>query len=108
MVKKGAWVTVESIVLPAHERGTNLPKDTRVKDFKKWVRGTLAKRAQMGGPATIITPSGRKETGMLVEINPGFSSGYGMYVHELRKIGEQAREFLRGELIENNDGGDDI
>jgi pimeloyl-ACP methyl ester carboxylesterase len=47
LVKKGAWVTVESVIIPAWERGGNLPEDTRRTDYKKWVRGTLARRAAL-------------------------------------------------------------
>ncbi|MCL2702880.1 MAG: 2-amino-4-oxopentanoate thiolase subunit OrtA [Defluviitaleaceae bacterium] len=108
MVKKGAWVTIENVVLLASERGENLPADTRRTDLKKWVRGTLARRAQIGGPAIIVTPSGRKESGVLVEVNPSFAVGYGTYVPELRKAADQAREFMRGQLVENSDGSDDL
>ena len=93
MVKKGAWVMVESTV---HD------------SVKKWVKGTLARRAQLGGPATIVTPAGRRETGILLEVNPSFSVHYGTYVNELRKVGDQVREFLRGHLIENTNGGDEL
>jgi len=108
LVKKGAWVTIESIVLKPSKRPHSVPDDTRRTDFKKWVNGTLARRAQLGGPATIITPTGRKESGMLLDVNPSHAISYGTYVPELKKAGDQAREYLRGQLIENTEAGDDI
>lgn len=107
MVKKGAWVMIESVVLEAGERPDNLPEDTKKTDLRKWVKGTLVKRAEIGGPATVETSTGRKESGTLIEVNPSFLVNYGSYVPELRKAGEQARELLRGLLIENKDGGDE-
>ena len=107
MVKKGAWVTIESVVIPASERiGTN--SGARGTDFKKWVRGTLMRRAEIGGPAAVVTQAGRKESGTLVEVNPSFGVSCGTYVPELRKAGDQARELICGQLVENTDGGDDL
>lgn len=94
MVKKGAWVTIESVVLPAAERAENLPEDTKNTDLQKWVKGTLQRRAEIGGPASVTTVTGRTEKGTLIEVNPSFLISYGSYVPELRAVREQVKAML--------------
>lgn len=94
MVKEGAWVTVESTVLKAGERAQNLPGDTGATDLRMWIKGTLVKQTDIGQEATVLTVTGRKESGTLVEVNPSFAVGYGSYVPELRMAGDMARECL--------------
>lgn len=39
--KKGDWVQIEEIVLPAGHRAPQVPEDTQKCDLKLWVKGIL-------------------------------------------------------------------
>ena len=41
MAKKGDWVRIHKVVLPAAERTAKIPADTKQVDFEMWVKGTL-------------------------------------------------------------------
>ena len=38
-VKKGDWVQIENIILPAGQRAPQVPADTQACDLKLWVKG---------------------------------------------------------------------
>ncbi|MCL2564357.1 MAG: 2-amino-4-oxopentanoate thiolase subunit OrtA [Defluviitaleaceae bacterium] len=94
MIKKGTWITIESVVLKAAERAHNLPADTQKTDLKKWVKGYLEEDGLIGSFVTVKTTTGRLEHGILTEANPSFDVNYGSYVPELKKICEQVRGLL--------------
>jgi peptidoglycan/xylan/chitin deacetylase (PgdA/CDA1 family) len=90
--RNGDWVQVHRIVLTADERAPQVPDDTKRVPLEVWVKGTLQHDAAIGDPVLIITMSGRKETGTLVAVNPGYAHGFGRFVPELHAIEIQLNE----------------
>jgi len=96
MAKKGEWVRIHKVVLAANERTAKLPEDTKLVDFEMWVKGTLQNEtAEIGDEVTIITATGREETGELLEVNPYYTHSYGKFVPEIIEIDKQLREIMQ-------------
>jgi len=96
MAKKGEWVRIHKVVLPANERTAKLPEDTKLVDFEMWVKGTLQNEtAEIGDEVTIITATGREETGELLEVNPYYTHSYVKFVPEIIEIDKQLREIMQ-------------
>ncbi|MDR2650587.1 MAG: 2-amino-4-ketopentanoate thiolase, partial [Clostridiales bacterium] len=70
---------------------------TKAFPFTVWVKGRLRRDAEIGGEASIITRSGRVETGVLEAVNPQYELDYGDFIEELIKIGDDARLLLFGD-----------
>ena len=85
--KAGDFVRIHNIVLKVGERASNLPEDT--------------KKVNIGDEVEVVTITGRKVKGILVEINPVYRHNYGEFVPEILQIGLQARKILFGG--ENNE-----
>lgn len=96
MVKKGSWVSIRKILLNPEERTGKLPEETKKVPLTMWAKGYIQADAQIGDEVTVKTRTGRAETGILEEENPQYEINYGNFIPELGKIGEQAREMLRG------------
>ncbi len=94
--RTGAWVQVHRTVLGAGERAPQVPDDTKRVPFDMWVKGTLVHDAEIGDTVEIVTVTGRKETGDLVAVDPGYSHGFGRFVPELRRIDAQLKELADG------------
>jgi hypothetical protein len=94
-IAQGAWVEIHRIVLPAGERAPQVPADTQRVPLEMRVKGFLAAPAALGEDCEIVTPAGRRLTGKLVEIDPGYTHGFGAPVPELLRIGEEVRAILR-------------
>jgi len=94
MLPSGTWVLLETIVLTAAERATNLPEDTRQTPVRKWVKGALVAPAALGDSATVRTVTERLEQGVLVKVNPSHLVDYGVYIPELPAIAKQLRRLL--------------
>ena len=47
-VKKGDWVQIENIILPAGQRAPQVPADTQACDLKLWVKGIAQQNGEMG------------------------------------------------------------
>ncbi len=94
---KGDWVQVENIVLPAGQRAPQVPEDTQKCDLKLWVKGIAQTEAEIGEEIEIITQTGRKASGKLVEINPRYIHDYGDFQPELLKIECQLKEIMEEE-----------
>ena len=56
--KKGDWVQIENIVLPAGERAPSVPEDTQNCDLKLWVKGVARSDAKLGETVTVKTATG--------------------------------------------------
>ena len=93
---KGTWVEIERIVLRAGERAPQVPDDTRQVPLQMRVKGYLVAPAALGEEAEILTPAGRRLSGVLREINPAYTHGFGAPVPELSGIGRELRALLRG------------
>ncbi len=94
--KKGDWVRIRSVILPAAERSPGLPAETRTTDIRMWTKGFLQdESAAIGDTVTVETYIGRLESGTLTEINPQYQLDYGKSLPELLYIGRQVREAVR-------------
>ena len=94
--KKGDFVRIYNIVLSADERAPHLPEDTKKVPLEMWDKGFLQKDATIGEEVEVITITGRKIKGKLVELNPVYRHNYGEFVPEILQIGLQARKILFG------------
>lgn len=92
--KKGDWVQISNVVLPAGSRAPQVPEDTQKTDLVMWVKGFIQCDAKVGETVEIVTTTGRKEKGVLCEVNPGYTHTYGHYVPELTKIQMQLRGLM--------------
>jgi len=96
MVEKGKWVLIRRTVLEPGERAPQAPEDTREVPLRMWIKGTLQKRAAIGEEVTVLTRTGRIETGTLLEENPYYKHDFGKCVPELMAISDQVREMVFG------------
>lgn len=95
-VKKGDWIQIENVVLPAGKRAPQVPEDTQKCDLKIWVKGEALTDAEKGELVQVRTTTGRIAEGYPVEINPGYVHDYGEFQPELLKIERQLKEILFG------------
>jgi hypothetical protein len=96
-IKKDTYVRIKSVVLEAGRRAGNIPEETGSVPFLMWNKGFLQHAAELGEEVTIITRTGRYETGVLEEADPQYELGYGKFVPEVLRIGSDARKMLRGD-----------
>lgn len=95
--KKGEWVQVENIVISAGNRAPQVPEDTQKCDLRLWVKGIAQHDGVIGENMEVITVTGRKTTGNLVEINPRYIHDYGFFQPELLKVELQLKEIMAGD-----------
>ncbi len=103
MIKKGSWVRIHKVILEPSERAPQIPEDTKATPLEMWDKGFLQEDASMGDEVEVVTVTGRKETGKLVELNPYYDHDFGTFVPELLEIDMQVREIVFGH--ERPDGG---
>lgn len=96
MVKKGEWVRIHKIILQPSERAPQVPDDTKKVPLEMWDKGYLQADAEIGDQVEILTVTGRRETGTLIEVNPTYQHGFGTFVPELLAISRQVREITFG------------
>lgn len=94
MAEKGAWARIRKTVLESGSRADRLPPETAATPFVMWVKGSLEAAGEIGDTVTVITKSGRCESGELVAIDHSYELGYGTHVDPLRRIGDGARAVL--------------
>ena len=95
MAKKGDWVRIHKVVLPAAERTAKLPDDTKKVDFEMWVKGALMNEtAEIGDTVQVETAVGRIEEGTLIEVGPYYTHSYGKFVPEIIEIEKKLREIM--------------
>lgn len=95
MAKKGDWVRIHKVVLPAAERTAKLPDDTKKVDFEMWVKGALMNEtAEIGDTVQVETAVGRIEEGTLIEVGPYYTHSYGKFVPEIIDIDKKLREIM--------------
>jgi len=95
LIKKGTWVEIHSLVLPAGERAPQVPEDTQQVPLEMRVKGFLLEPASLDEEADIITTVGRHLHGTLVEVNPAYTHQFGAPIPELSTIGGEVRAILR-------------
>jgi 2-amino-4-ketopentanoate thiolase alpha subunit len=94
-IAPGTWVELHTIVLSPRERAPRLPEDSKRVPLEMRVKGFLLAPALMGEEAEILTPAGRRLRGMLKEVNPAYTHGFGAPIPELSSVGSEARALLR-------------
>lgn len=93
--KKGDWVRIHTVILPAGQRAGSVPEDTSKCDLQLWNKGFLVNdEASIGDEVEVETYIGRKISGKLIEVNPYWKHNFGKCVPELLYIGRQARNLL--------------
>ncbi|MGK0466374.1 2-amino-4-oxopentanoate thiolase subunit OrtA [Clostridium sp.] len=96
IAKKGDWVQINNIVLKSEQRTAKIPEETRKVPLELWVKGFLNEDAKIGDIVSITTVTGRMDTGILEEINPKFTYGFGEeFVPELLQIDIQLKNILQ-------------
>lgn len=93
-VKKGSWVQVHRVILPAGKRAPQVPEETQRVPLELWAKGFLQRDAHLGEEVTVRTVIGREITGTLVAVNPPYRHTFGAPVPELLTIGQELRELL--------------
>lgn len=93
---KGNWVKIHNIVLMPEERAPQVPEDTKAVPLESWVKGFIQSDAEIGELVEVLTITGRRVQGELVEIHPAYEHNYGKFVPELLQIGIELREMLSG------------
>ncbi len=96
MAKRGEYARIHRTVLEPEARANQVPEDTHSVPLEMWVKGYLTSDAHMGEQAEVITRTGRRERGALVEVNPAYHHDFGDFVPELLEIGDTLREILFG------------
>ena len=95
MISKGTWVEIHRILLQPGERSPQVPEDTRQVPLEMRVKGFLLEPAAPGAEVEIETPAGRRLQGILTEVNPAYTHGFGSPIPELSAIGGEVRSMLR-------------
>lgn len=92
--RAGDWVEVEVELLDPAERSGNLPPETAEKPLIMWVKGYSQAEAGLGDELTIETITGRRVSGRLSAVNPGYYITYGDPIAELTHVGRDLRARL--------------
>jgi 2-amino-4-ketopentanoate thiolase alpha subunit len=87
----GAWVEVRYVLLEPADRAANLPADTAAQPLLVWVKGFAPAAGTVGEELTIETMTGRAVTGVLTEVNPGYTHTFGRPTPELTRVGRDLR-----------------
>ncbi len=90
----GDWVEVEVKLLDPNDRSRNLPPETAEKPLMMWVKGFAEGEAGLGEALTIETITGRRVSGVLSAVNPGYHITYGAPIAELTHVGRDLRARL--------------
>ncbi|MCL2171425.1 MAG: 2-amino-4-oxopentanoate thiolase subunit OrtA [Defluviitaleaceae bacterium] len=96
MVKSRTWVGISAEILAAGARAAGIPEDTAAVPLLMWCKGWLLEDCALGAVAEIRTVTGRRERGVLEEIEPATNVDYGGYVGEISRIVVVARDVLFG------------
>lgn len=96
MIKKGEWVRIHKNILEPSQRAPQVPEDTKMVPLEMWVKGCLQDDSNMGEDVNIVTITGRKESGKLIEVNPYYDHDFGKFVPELLVISKQVRDVVFG------------
>lgn len=103
--RKGQWVEIHRIVLPAGQRAPQVPEETQRVPLEMRTKGFLDADARIGEQVTVTTVIGRKVAGTLINIEPCYKHDFGGHVGELATIGPELRSILRQFGEEETDNG---
>ena len=88
MILKGSFVEIETVILTKEERAPQVPVDTKSVPLLMRSKGILLNSAKLGDEVVIKTITGRKDKGILKELNPAYLHHYGNFVAELLMVKE--------------------
>ncbi|MDR2739780.1 MAG: 2-amino-4-ketopentanoate thiolase, partial [Treponema sp.] len=91
MIAKGSWVLIHRNIMEPSERAPQVPEDTKKVPLEMWVKGNIEADTKIGTEAEVLTRTGRRERGTLLEVNPTYTHGFGDFVPELLEISRQVR-----------------
>jgi hypothetical protein len=91
---EGDWVEVRYVLLEPADRAANLPPDTAAQPLLAWIKGFACGPAALGGELAIETVTGRAVTGVLTDVNPGYTHTFGRPAPELVHVGRDLRARL--------------
>ena len=94
IVKKGSWVQIYQIVLPAGQRAPQVPKDTAQLPLELRINGFLLEDGRLGETVEISTYTGRRLKGILENAQPSYQYKFGTPLPELLPIGKELRAIL--------------
>lgn len=95
IIKKGTWVEIRAVILEVDERAPQIPADTWEVPFEMQAKGYLLTEGELGEEVEIVTVTNRTIKGILNEVNPAYTHGFGEPVPELLTIGAEVRSILR-------------
>ena len=87
----GDWVEVSYVLLEPADRSANLPPETAEKPLVVWVKGFARTAASEGESLEVTTMTGRLVTGVLTDVNPGYTHTFGRPAPELTHVGADLR-----------------
>jgi len=90
----GEWVEVRFVLLEPADRAANLPPDTAAQPLLVWVKGFARDAAAVGDELSVETVTGRVVTGVLTDVNPGYTHTFGRPTPELTHVGPDLRARL--------------
>ena len=85
----GTWVEIQQVVLTPEQRAPGIPEDTAATPLILRVSGFLTEAAALGQEASVRTLIGRTLTGVVSEVVPSYTHGFGQTVPELLTIGTE-------------------
>ncbi|MFZ5647886.1 MAG: 2-amino-4-oxopentanoate thiolase subunit OrtA [Bacillota bacterium] len=93
--RKGQWVEIHQVVLPAGRRAPQVPEETQGVPLEMRTKGFIDDDARAGDEVTVTTVTGRKLKGALLAVEPGCQHDFGGHVRELSTIGIELRALLQ-------------
>lgn len=91
-IPSGSWVEIGRVLLRPGERAPQVPAETQRVPLEMRVKGFLVSPGVHGETVEVRTLAGRRVRGVLREVNPVYSHGFGPPVPELIVIAEEVRE----------------
>ena len=88
------WVEVRFVLLEPADRAVNLPADTAAQPLLVWIKGFARGAGAIGDELAIETTTGRAVTGVLTDVNPGYTHTFGRPAPELTHVGRDLRARL--------------
>jgi hypothetical protein len=92
--RRGDWVEIERTILDPSQRSKNLPPETAEKPLLMWVKGFAQADGVLGDEMSVETMTGRRVSGVLSAVNPGYFHTFGNPIPELVHVGKDLRERL--------------
>ena len=94
--KEGTWVKIHTIILKETERSEQIPEDTKLHPLEMWLNGYATTEGKLGDQTEVITLTGRKLLGEVVEIEPHYVHSFGDFLPEMYQIDQILLKYLGG------------